>query len=116
MCHLQHRPRPRRQTASLYRRLIGELARLFSTAPENVDLFGVQNNGAGGVDVRYAAHGSPYYRAEKMDGIVAQNKQRVRRAVARRRRAVARRRRGVVHRSAGKGNGWQVMTSGNVGR
>ena len=66
----------------MYRRLIGELARLFTTAPENVDLFGVQNNGAGGVDVRYAAHGSPYYRAEKMDGLLAQNRKRVRRAVA----------------------------------
>ena len=61
----------------MYRRLIGELARLFSTAPENVDLFGVVDNGAGGVDVRYAAHGSPYYRAERMDGIVAQNKKQV---------------------------------------
>ncbi|XP_043236819.1 neural-cadherin-like isoform X1 [Amphibalanus amphitrite] len=65
---------PDKNTPSMYRRLIAELARLFSTAPENVDLFGVQDNGAGGVDVRYAAHGSPYYRAERMDGIVSQNK------------------------------------------
>ena len=76
----------------MYRRLIGELARLFTTAPENVDLFGVQNNGVGGVDVRYAAHGSPYYRADKMDGLVAQNKKRVRR------RGVTQRRRGVAQR------------------
>ena len=61
----------------MHERLITELARLFSTAPENVDLFGVVDNDDGGVDVRYAAHGSPYYEAEKMDGIVAQNVQQV---------------------------------------
>ena len=36
------------------------------------------DNDDGGVDVRYAAHGSPYYEAEKMDGIVAQKKDMVR--------------------------------------
>ncbi|XP_037090914.1 DE-cadherin-like [Pollicipes pollicipes] len=65
---------PDKNTPSMYQRMISELARLFSTAPENVDLFGVQNNGAGGVDVRYAAHGSPYYRKEKMDGVLGRNK------------------------------------------
>ncbi|XP_037076990.1 neural-cadherin-like [Pollicipes pollicipes] len=66
--------RPDRETPSMHERLIVQLARLFTTAPENVDLFGVQNNDAGGVDVRYSAHGSPYYDSERMDGIVAQNK------------------------------------------
>ncbi|XP_043190768.1 DE-cadherin-like isoform X2 [Amphibalanus amphitrite] len=66
--------RPDKDTPSMHERLITELARLFSTAPENVDLFGVVDNDDGGVDVRYAAHGSPYYEAEKMDGIVAQNR------------------------------------------
>ncbi|XP_037090978.1 DE-cadherin-like [Pollicipes pollicipes] len=65
---------PGKKTPSMYQRMISELAAMLGTPPENVDLFGVQNNGAGGVDVRYAAHGSPYYRSEKMDGIVSQHK------------------------------------------
>ncbi|XP_043205387.1 DE-cadherin-like isoform X2 [Amphibalanus amphitrite] len=60
-------------TPSRYTALVSELARTFAIPEENVDLFGVQDNGAGGVDVRYAAHGSPYYASQKMDGLVSEN-------------------------------------------
>ena len=38
-----------------------------------MDLFGIQDSADGGVDVRYAAHSSPYYPSQKMDGLVSEN-------------------------------------------
>lgn len=49
------------------------LARLFNTSVENVDVFTVFNYNASILDVRFSAHGSPYYEAEKLNGLVAQN-------------------------------------------
>lgn len=40
---------------------------------ERVQIVSVMATGAGGTDVRYAAHGSPWYQSGKMDGIVTTN-------------------------------------------
>lgn len=55
-------------------RLRSSLAQLFNTSLENVDVFTVRaNENASLIDVRFSAHGSPYYEAEKLNGKVAQN-------------------------------------------
>ncbi|ALC40498.1 shg [Drosophila busckii] len=51
------------------------LATLFNTSATNVDVFTVLQNEHNTLDVRYAAHGSPYYAPEKLNGIVAQHQQ-----------------------------------------
>ena len=45
----------------------------------NVDIFTVMNHPTieRTVDIRYAAHGSPYYRPARLDGIINQNKEEV---------------------------------------
>lgn len=50
------------------------LATLFNTSVENVDIFTVLKNGADSavLDVRFSAHGSPYYEPEKLNGKIAQ--------------------------------------------
>ncbi|XP_075165630.1 DE-cadherin [Haematobia irritans] len=58
---------------SLKDRLQFYLARLFNTSVENVDVFTVLQNANNTLDVRYSAHGSPYYAPEKLNGIVAQH-------------------------------------------
>uniref|UniRef100_A0A4W6DCA0 Si:dkey-22o22.2 n=1 Tax=Lates calcarifer TaxID=8187 RepID=A0A4W6DCA0_LATCA len=54
------------------------LAGLLQTLPENVQIFSVgdagQRDGAKELNVWFAAHGSPYYKAEKLHGYVAANK------------------------------------------
>ncbi|XP_062128404.1 DE-cadherin [Drosophila sulfurigaster albostrigata] len=63
---------------SLKDRLQHSLARLFNTSVTNVDVFTVVENADNRhLDVRYSAHGSPYYAPEKLNGIVAQNQQRL---------------------------------------
>nr|BAA05942.1 DE-cadherin [Drosophila melanogaster] len=53
------------------------LAKLFNTSVSNVDVFTVLQNENHTLDVRFSAHGSPYYAPEKLNGIVAQNQQRL---------------------------------------
>jgi hypothetical protein len=50
------------------------LAELYNTSTENVDIFTVLKNGADSsvLDVRFSAHGSPYYEPEKLNGKIAQ--------------------------------------------
>ena len=46
------------------------LAQKIGQSEGNVHIFSVMNNGAY-TDIRYAAHGSPYYPASKLDGVVS---------------------------------------------
>lgn len=58
------------------------LAEFLQTLPENVQIFSVGDAGQPGhkeLNVWFAAHGSPYYKAEKLLGYVAANKAKVRR-------------------------------------
>ncbi len=57
----------------LFREMI---ARKLSVSTKNVDIFTVLNHPVleRTVDVRFAAHGSPYYRPARLDGIVNQFK------------------------------------------
>lgn len=67
---------------SLFSRLGRTLAELLQTLPENVQIFSVGAGGQRGekaLNVWFAAHGSPYYKAEKLHGYVAANKATVRR-------------------------------------
>ncbi|KAK2845166.1 hypothetical protein Q5P01_011825 [Channa striata] len=62
---------------SRFSRLGRTLAELLQTLPENVQIFSVGNTGRPGkkeFSVWLAAHGSPYFRAEKVHGYVAANK------------------------------------------
>ena len=55
------------------------MAKKLGVDRENVDLFSVMYNGTTEyLDIRYAAHGSPWYPASKVDGIVLQYKSEVR--------------------------------------
>ncbi|XP_030373740.1 DE-cadherin [Scaptodrosophila lebanonensis] len=62
---------------SLKDRLQHALSQLFNTSVTNVDVFTVLQNENNTLDVRYSAHGSPYYAPEKLNGMVAQNQQRL---------------------------------------
>uniref|UniRef100_UPI003AAF7EDE neural-cadherin n=1 Tax=Centroberyx gerrardi TaxID=166262 RepID=UPI003AAF7EDE len=62
---------------SRFSRLGRTLAELLQTLPENVQVFSVGDAGRRGekeLNVWFAAHGSPYYKAEKLHGYVAANK------------------------------------------
>lgn len=55
-------------------RLRLSLSNLFNTSTENVDIFTVlKNDNSSLLDVRFSAHGSPYYASERMNGKIAQN-------------------------------------------
>lgn len=56
-----------------FRRLLAEKLRVEVSF---VEIFSVMKNGPF-TDVRYAAHGSPWYPASKLDGIIALNKDEV---------------------------------------
>lgn len=59
---------------SLKERLRYSLAQLLNATLENVDVFTVlKNDNSSILDVRFSAHGSPYYEAERLNGKVAQN-------------------------------------------
>ncbi|RVE63047.1 hypothetical protein OJAV_G00163090 [Oryzias javanicus] len=65
---------------SRFFRLGRSLSEILQTLPENVQIFSVGNAGQHGekaLDVWFAAHGSPYYKAEKLHGYVAANKAKV---------------------------------------
>ena len=57
-----------------------EMAKKLGVPTENVDIFTVRNHPTlkRTVDVRFAAHGSPYYRPSKLDGILNENRADVR--------------------------------------
>ncbi|KAK2909682.1 hypothetical protein Q8A73_007397 [Channa argus] len=62
---------------SPFSRLGRTLAELLQTLPENILIFSVSNTSRPGekeFGVWFAAHGSPYYKAEKLHGYVAANK------------------------------------------
>eukprot|EP00064_Thunnus_orientalis_P020759 superscaffoldBa00005894_g20907 len=62
---------------SRFTRLGQMLAELLQTLPENVQIFSVGDAGRRGekeLNLWFAAHGSPYYKAEKLHGYVAANK------------------------------------------
>ena len=69
--------------SSMYDKLRDQLASLLGTAGENVEIFTVRNvEPTDGwdikeVDVMFAAHGSPYYRSSKLNGLVWANKDKV---------------------------------------
>ena len=66
---------------SRFTRLGQMLAELLQTLPENVQIFSVGDAGRRGekeLNLWFAAHGSPYYKAEKLHGYVAANKAKVR--------------------------------------
>ena len=64
---------------STYDILRREIAKKLVVPTENVDIFTVFNHPSlpKTVDVRYSAHGSPYYHPSKLDGIVNQHKDEV---------------------------------------
>lgn len=65
---------------SPFGRLTRALAELLQTQPENVQIFSVGGAGRPGeesLNMWFAAHGSPYYKAEKLLGYVAANKAKV---------------------------------------
>lgn len=47
-----------------------EIAKALEISPQNVDIFSIQDSVTGAVDVRMAAHGSPYYATENMISII----------------------------------------------
>ncbi|KAI3360563.1 hypothetical protein L3Q82_002284 [Scortum barcoo] len=62
---------------SRFSRLGRTLAELLQTSPENLQIFSVGDAGRRGekaLNVWFAAHGSPYYKAEKLHGYVAAEK------------------------------------------
>ncbi|XP_029958534.1 neural-cadherin [Salarias fasciatus] len=62
---------------SRFSRLGLMLAEILQTLPEKVQIFSVSSAGRRGdkaLDVWFAAHGSPYYKAEKLHGYVSANK------------------------------------------
>lgn len=59
-------------------RLRSNLAQLFNTSTENVDVFTVlKNENSSLIDVRFSAHGSPYYEPERLNGKVALNQKKL---------------------------------------
>lgn len=65
---------------SQFSRLGRMLAEILQTLPENVQIFSVSDGSQQdekAVSVWFAAHGSPYYRPEKLHGYVSANKAKV---------------------------------------
>lgn len=58
---------------SRYDKMKTELAAKLNVPESNVDIFSVRE-GKGHTDVRFAAHGSPWYKPSKLDGLVITNK------------------------------------------
>jgi len=54
------------------------IAKLFNISLENVDVFTAMNSKGEFVDVRFSAHGSPYYQPEKLNGKLAEHQTEVR--------------------------------------
>lgn len=59
-------------------RFRNSLAQLFNVSTENVDVFTVlKNENVSVLDVRFSAHGSPYYEPERLNGKIAQNQEKL---------------------------------------
>ncbi|UYV85015.1 hmr-1 [Cordylochernes scorpioides] len=69
-------PLKRQMKKSKYELFRERLARLIKIKPDNVDVFSVIMNRERPpiTDIRFSAHGSPYYKAEMLNGIVALNR------------------------------------------
>lgn len=61
---------------SMYEKFKDILSRILKVSRDNIDVFSVatKSERPAVTDVRFAAHGSPYYKAEYLDGTVALNK------------------------------------------
>ncbi|GFY53891.1 neural-cadherin [Trichonephila inaurata madagascariensis] len=61
------------QIESKYNKFRDILARLLNVKKENVDIFTVlkHQDNPPVTDIRFAAHGSPYYKASRLDGLIA---------------------------------------------
>lgn len=72
-------PSPTDYGLSKYDLLQIELAKKLNIPLENVDIFTVMNHPTlvKTVDIRYSAHGSPYYRPARLDGILLNSKKEV---------------------------------------
>ena len=57
------------------------LASKLNTGMENVEIISVQDVEGGYTDVRYSAHGSPYYPSSQTDSIIVLNKAEVGKAL-----------------------------------
>ena len=59
--------------SSQYNRLRAHVASRLNVPGENVDIFSVRDHPTlrRTVDVRYAAHGSPFYRQTRLDGLLS---------------------------------------------
>ncbi|KAK3855468.1 hypothetical protein Pcinc_038136, partial [Petrolisthes cinctipes] len=72
---------------SLYERLKKQIASIHQITEQQVDVFSLRDvvggggRGAGGVDVRYNCHSSPYYTAPRLDGLMLTNREEVSRAL-----------------------------------
>ncbi|XP_071958459.1 neural-cadherin-like [Antedon mediterranea] len=68
-----------REPNSKYGKLRKSLAGIIGAKEMNIDIFSVMDvvGEANTIEVRYSAHGSPYYKAERMDSAVRQNKDQV---------------------------------------
>ncbi|XP_055837872.1 DE-cadherin [Episyrphus balteatus] len=62
---------------SLKDQLQKSLAKLFNISLENVDVFTVLEHASRTLDVRFSAHGSPYYAPEKLNAMVAQHQRKI---------------------------------------
>ena len=63
------------QTKSRYGRLRELIASRLKIPLNNVDIFTVLNHptSSNTIDIRYSAHGSPYYRPSRLDGVLGLN-------------------------------------------
>jgi len=61
------------QTSSQYSRLRDQIASKLNIPVDNVDIFSVRDHPtlSRTVDVRYSAHGSPFYRQTRMDALLS---------------------------------------------
>lgn len=67
------------QVESKYNKFKDIMAKLLKVNPDNVDIFTVLRKGdyPPVTDIRFSAHGSPYYKASKLDGLIALHRNRV---------------------------------------
>jgi hypothetical protein len=54
------------------------IAKILNVSLENVDVFTAMNSKGEFLDVRYSAHGSPYYQPEKLNGKLSEHQTEVR--------------------------------------
>lgn len=79
---------PRRSGSSKYGKsrydlLRQHIAKMLGVPLSNVDIFTIMNHPTKEktIDIRYSAHGSPYYKPVKLDGIISESTQQVRLSV-----------------------------------